>query len=138
MPDKEIRQQQESMSARRLKTQRRINDLWNSEPTTGENSEQPMAEVNQTLHWAGLNGHEAIVQMLLDRGADVAAKDQSGRTPLHRAAKNGHEAVVQMLVDRGADVAAKDQWGRTPLHRAAKNGHEAVVQMLVDRGADVA
>ena len=77
--DEEIRQQQESMSARRLETQRRTNELWNSKPTTtGENSEQPMAEVNQTLHWAVLNGHEAVVQMLANRGADIAVKDQEG------------------------------------------------------------
>jgi ankyrin repeat domain-containing protein 50 len=37
------------------------------------------------------------VQMLLDKDADVEAKDEDGWTPLLYAAEIGHEAVVKLL-----------------------------------------
>lgn len=91
------------------------------------------------LYYAAMNGHEAVVQLLVDHGADVNVKDDKvGWTPLHFAAMNGHEAVVQMLVDKNADVNLKDDticW--TPLHYAAINGPGTVVQLLFDKGADI-
>ncbi|KAH8758015.1 ankyrin repeat protein, partial [Diaporthe sp. PMI_573] len=47
------------------------------------------------LSWAAGSGHEAIVQQLLAKGADVEAKDKYSRTPLSWAAGSGHEAIVQ-------------------------------------------
>ena len=48
-------------------------------------------------------GHEAVVKLLLEQGAEVESKDEDGRTPLWRAARNGHEAVVKLLLEKGAD-----------------------------------
>ena len=46
------------------------------------------------LSWAAMNGHEAVVKLLLERGAELEAKDESnGQTPLPWVAENGHEAV---------------------------------------------
>ncbi|RTE69552.1 hypothetical protein BHE90_016067 [Fusarium euwallaceae] len=92
----------------------------------------------QTPLWmAAANGHEAIVRLLLDRGAHTEAADGPGRTPLSRAAANGHEAIVRLLLDRGAHTEAADIDGGTPLWHAAGNGHEAIVRLLLDRGADI-
>jgi ankyrin repeat protein len=47
------------------------------------------------LSWAAESGHEATVQLLLEKGADVEAKSHNGRTPLSWTARNRHEAIVQ-------------------------------------------
>ena len=42
-----------------------------------------------------------MVELLLDRGAPVNAKEWNGATALQRAAENGHAGVLQLLLDRG-------------------------------------
>jgi ankyrin repeat protein len=89
------------------------------------------------LHLAAEGGNKAIVQLLVDKGADVKAKDNHGSTVLHWAARGGNEAIVRLLIDKGADVKAKDKYGKTVLHWAGWERNEAVVRLLVDKGADV-
>ena len=42
-------------------------------------------------------GREAVVKLLLEKGAELESKDTNGRTPLAWAAANRHEAVVKLL-----------------------------------------
>jgi ankyrin repeat protein len=81
------------------------------------------------------NEHEAVVKLLLEKGADMEYKSNSGWTPLWRAAEMGHEAVVKLLLEKGADVESKGgYYGLTPLSWAAENGYEAVVKLLLEKG----
>ena len=70
-----------------------------------------------------------VAELLLDRGADVNAKNDLGQTPLYHA----DSEVAELLLDHGADVNAKNDFGQTPLHYA--DSEEA--ELLLDRGADV-
>lgn len=54
------------------------------------------------LHVAAMNGHAAIVDLLLANGAEMDAFDNYGRTPLQLAQENGHEAVTALLRSKGA------------------------------------
>ncbi|KAH8729736.1 hypothetical protein BGZ61DRAFT_345615, partial [Ilyonectria robusta] len=49
------------------------------------------------LLWAAAEGHEAVMRLLLDRGADIKAADSYSWTPLLWAAAEGHEAVIRLL-----------------------------------------
>ena len=77
------------------------------------------------------------MQVLLDRGAEVNARETISFTALHLAAANGHKDTVQVLLDRGAEVNALQVKSYTALHLAAANGHTDTVQVLLDRGAEV-
>ncbi|KUJ13176.1 uncharacterized protein LY89DRAFT_153773 [Mollisia scopiformis] len=91
------------------------------------------------LSWAAKSGHEAMVKLLLDKGAELEAKSTYGQTPLSRAAgSGGHEAVVKLLLEKNAELETKDiENGQTPLSWAARNGHEAVVMLLLATDANV-
>lgn len=57
------------------------------------------------LHQAIVYGHEAIVRLLLDRGADPNANVYASGWPLDRAYENGHRHLVTLLYERGAKPA---------------------------------
>ena len=78
------------------------------------------------LHAAAHNGHERVIKLLLDHGADPVAVDEDGWTAVFSVAVNGHESIVKLLLDRGADAKKFTENGSTPLHAAAQNGHEGV------------
>jgi Ankyrin repeats (3 copies) len=65
------------------------------------------------LSWAAQRGYRAVVQLLLEKGADIMAKECNGWTTLHRAAANGHKEIVQLLLEKGADIEAKNSNGWT-------------------------
>lgn len=90
-----------------------------------------------TLHLAAERGHEKVVRLLLDQGANIDAWNKYGWTALHFAAENGHEAVARILLRRGANIHLKSTSGRTALHHAAEKGWEEIVRMLFLEGADV-
>ena len=75
------------------------------------------------LHVACSRGHSALVKWLLDRQANVNAREQTGVTPLYVAAQHGHIDIVKLLLDNEADVNAQRNTGSTPLYIAAQNGH---------------
>lgn len=82
------------------------------------------------LSWAAGNGHEIVIRLLLENGADIDSQDNDGQTPLSWAARNVHEAAVRLLLGK-ANPDLEDDNGRTPLSWAARNGHEAVVKLLL-------
>lgn len=77
---------------------------------------------NTPLFFAVLAESAETVRFLLERGADVNARNMYGMTPLH-AACEGFRAgddmfqVVQVLLEYGADPSLTDNEGQTPLDK---------------------
>jgi len=87
------------------------------------------------LHHAAGYGPVATLELLINKGADVSAKNRRGSTPLHWAILD--EAKVRLLLSKGADVNAKQVQGRTPLFLAAMLGDGVpIMRLLLARGAD--
>uniref|UniRef100_A0A6Q2X914 BTB domain-containing protein n=1 Tax=Esox lucius TaxID=8010 RepID=A0A6Q2X914_ESOLU len=107
-----------------------------------------MSEQGMTpLMYACVRGDEAMVQMLLDAGADINSEHPSvypetrQGTPLTFAVLHGHVPVVQLLLDNRASVEGALQDGaenytETPLQLASAAGNFELVSLLLERGAD--
>ncbi|KAI4519021.1 ankyrin, partial [Schizophyllum commune Loenen D] len=106
-----------------------------------------------------MDSHLRLARVLLDAGANIDSRTNSGSTPLHYAAQGRHLDVVRELINRGADVHARRiKDGSIPLHlavaepslRADARGSERatpshfvaleklreVIRMLIEHGAD--
>jgi ankyrin repeat protein len=97
---------------------------------------------------AAQSSDTALMQLLLDYGADPFIPTENGDTALtacagigwvegvtyERSAKENVDAI-RMLLDLGLGANAANREGRTPLMGAALKGRNEVVQMLVDHGA---
>ncbi|XP_049883188.1 poly [ADP-ribose] polymerase tankyrase [Pectinophora gossypiella] len=88
------------------------------------------------LHFAAGYNRLPLAQLLLQRGADVHAKDKGGLVPLHNACSYGHYEVTELLLSCGAGVNAADLWRFTPLHEACAKGKQDIVRLLLKHGAD--
>ena len=70
------------------------------------------------LFWAASYGNYRAVQLLLEAGASVTARDGDGSTPLHEACKHqlpSNRKTVRLLLEANADVTAVADDGATPL-----------------------
>jgi hypothetical protein len=103
-------------------------------------------EADTALHAAAFAYDVDVARRLVERGADVRARNRRGAEPLH-AATTGvpgsanwspprQRAVIAYLVGAGADPNATANGGVTPLHRAVRNRCSAAVDALLRAGAD--
>jgi len=90
------------------------------------------------LHFAARDADSTLVQLLLQRGAQVNTPDKAGWTPLHESAANGRLRSMQLLLAASADVNAADKTKTTPLHCVAlHSNHPESAQLLLHHGANV-
>jgi len=90
------------------------------------------------LHCAVASGKVEIAGYLVEKGADVNAKDYKGNTPLLLTCREGNLEMAELLVEKGADISGRDyEFGSTALHWASYKGHIEVAEMLLSKGAEV-
>ena len=79
---------------------------------------------------AAYGGQEAMVRMLLQRGASVNLQDSFDSTALMIAADQGHTTTVQVLLEAKADASLRTTSGNTALMFAEEKKHTATAQLL--------
>lgn len=88
------------------------------------------------LHAAAFLGEPTMVQLLIDAGCNVEARNESGCTPLMDAADFGRTLSIDPLLNANANIDAIEINGRTALHFAAKAAHHSFVQKLLRYNAN--
>lgn len=98
---------------------------------------QRSVEINHpgwsALHYAATNGHFAIAEFLLDKGAYVDPESPNGTTALMMAARGGHITIVRLLLDRGANLSNHNQLNLTAIDFAEANNQEEIGKGLRSR-----
>ncbi|NXH85977.1 RN5A ribonuclease, partial [Edolisoma coerulescens] len=96
------------------------------------------AEVlNSKLNAAVKNRDKEAVLELLEQGADVNSKVDSGWTPLQTAVQTGEEGLVRLLLDRGASLHARKDNGGTAFTEAGIAGNVDILKLLLERGSNI-
>lgn len=109
-----------------------VTDMLSSDPSLAKAADQSGMTGLMVAVDAGKND---VAKLLVAKGADVNAKDNSGATALFHAVSDLD--LAKLLVSKGADVKARSNDRRTPLHQTASFGAESVASFLISKGADV-
>lgn len=89
------------------------------------------------LHWALELRETAILQKILDRGADIDLRDHKGLSTLYWTVSYNLPDILTWLVGHKADVNLASNQGVTPLQQAIINKSLSMVQTLIGLDADV-
>ena len=93
---------------------------------------------NEPLFWAFSNNHAEIVEMLLNAGVNLGARDNQGVTLFMQLSAHGHLDAVKRLIELGDDINAKNsENGYTALMYVVANSKLDVLDELILRGVDV-
>ncbi|NBW57938.1 ankyrin repeat domain-containing protein, partial [bacterium] len=113
-----------------------LKEVFNQDP--GLMNSSIGARLSSPLMLAIRCNQRAIVELLLEKGADVNAIDSRSETVLmHAADEKDYQDIVKVLLEKGADVKAIDSRSNTALMHAAINDHQESVKFLLDHGAEV-
>lgn len=82
------------------------------------------------IHAAASTNNSRLVELLIEKGAEVNVMQASGFTPLHAAAFHGNDKMVLALLKAGANVHVKNQTGYTPADLAREQGYTDLADKL--------
>lgn len=121
-----------ALDSSRLELAQRIVQTYDKRPNPQRHLVQTTDSRGRSLlHHAALSTVQ-FVKYLVERGADLNAKDRNDDSVLHFAVRRGDLSIVQYLVgEKGADVFAKNTSGVTCLHMAAGQANLPVIQYLL-------
>ncbi|MBR5599279.1 MAG: ankyrin repeat domain-containing protein [Alphaproteobacteria bacterium] len=93
------------------------------------------------LHSASFCGYREVVEVLLEKGADINAKSYYGICPdmtaLHMAVLGGQREMSELLIEKGVNVDERNESETTALAYAVEKGNKEIAELLVEAGADV-
>ncbi|XP_008405462.1 DNA-binding protein RFXANK [Poecilia reticulata] len=89
------------------------------------------------LMWAAAFGEKAMVDFLLEKGADPSTIARERESALTLASSGGYVDIVESLLRHGVDINTYDWNGGTPLLYAVRGNHIKCVEALLAKGADM-
>jgi quinoprotein dehydrogenase-associated probable ABC transporter substrate-binding protein len=102
----------------------------------GADPGRPVGDGGYTpLMLASANDAQDLVRALLQKGADVNARNGGGITALMMATANGRLEMIDLLVKAGANVKAQTDHGDTALSIAREKGDQKIIARLTQPGA---
>lgn len=84
--------------------------------------------------WATYKGRTDVVNILLDRHADVNAHGNFHISSLLWAAGRGRVEIIDALIKNGAKINMGDKYGTTALIWASRKGYTEIVRLLLRAG----
>lgn len=94
-------------------------------------------EKRRELKEAAGKKYVEVANLLIDAGADVNLKNDSGSSPLMVASTYGKKELISKLIEKGADVNAQNNGGDTALIQASYSSNLDAVVELINAKADV-
>jgi hypothetical protein len=85
---------------------------------------------------ASWKNYRTMVELLVDKKANLQHQDFQKRTPLHEAAYYGHMDLITYFLEKGHPIDCKDDFGQTPLFRACEGNRMEVIEYLIQRKAE--
>jgi hypothetical protein len=105
---------------------------------------EPKVPMEQAFTWACMLGRTRDVELLLDKGIDPLAGDNTGLNGFHYAVWHGHLDIVKLLIDRKVPLEVTNMYGGTVLGCALDGvesqpqvDHVAIIEALLDAGAKI-
>jgi len=92
---------------------------------------------DRPLLTAARHGYMDMAIYLLDKGADIDAKDYKGNSTLALAVWEGKLEMVKFLISKGVNVDARNELNWNPLMQAIHQGHAEIVEILIEKGSDL-
>lgn len=94
-------------------------------------------DLGKELREAASRGDIESVKALLEKGADINAKDELGRSALLVVVSNAQKEMARLLIERGADVNTRDAtFGITPFAYAMWTQNSETALLLIRNGAE--
>jgi hypothetical protein len=111
--------------------------LRNMRHLSGDKEAELKVKLNKALlYYSGVATDVKVCRAVIQLGADLNVRDQSGRTALALAAIKDRREVVELLVTAGADPNTTTLLGNTPLiHTTCNFGSPEIARLLLENGA---
>jgi ankyrin repeat protein len=81
--------------------------------------------------------NKSLVNLLLDREAEIEGMDGAGNTPLMTALQVKDLEIATILINKGADILATNERNETPLVIAVKTGSDEIFNFILEKQPEI-
>ena len=103
----------------------------------GSGYEKPRRKLWHCSGCCGSEGHDAVVRLLLEKGAGMNVQGEYYGSAFQAASLGGHEAIVGLLLEKCPKVNVHSGHYGSALLAASSRGDEGIVRLLLKKGIDV-